>query len=105
LTKAQIVLAFSRALDESKFFPVPALLRDFGSIGDATAAEAKEELLRIVTAMRGAHGPKLRPILGKVKYGTEEEPLEADGIYRLSSGTGAVREAMSFLYCSSVSIR
>jgi hypothetical protein len=34
LTKEQLVQAFSRALDEAKLLPVPALLRDFASIGD-----------------------------------------------------------------------
>jgi hypothetical protein len=33
LTKPQLVRAFSRALDEARFLPVPALLRDFASIG------------------------------------------------------------------------
>jgi hypothetical protein len=34
LTPAEIVLAFSRAAMDCKFFPAPALLRDFASIGD-----------------------------------------------------------------------
>jgi hypothetical protein len=58
LTKEQIVQAFSRALDESKFFPVPALLRDFASVapsGDPIANEAREELFRIVKATRHNH--------------------------------------------------
>jgi hypothetical protein len=58
LTKEQLVLAFSRAAMECKHFPVPALLRDFASIGEPVAAEAKEELFRIVAAMRGQHGWK-----------------------------------------------
>jgi hypothetical protein len=48
LKKAQLVLAFSRALNEAEFFSVTALLRSFGSIGDPFAAEAREELFRIV---------------------------------------------------------
>jgi hypothetical protein len=35
---------------------------------------AREELRRIVAAMRGAHGPKLRDIPGRVLYGTEYRP-------------------------------
>jgi hypothetical protein len=41
--------------------------------GDAVVSEARAELFRIVAAMRvpraeDAHGPKLQPILGRVKY-------------------------------------
>jgi hypothetical protein len=79
LSQEQIVLAFSRAAMECKHFPVPALLRDFASIGEPVAAEAKQELIRIIQAMRGAHGPKLKPILGKLKYGTENCPRNAKG--------------------------
>lgn len=74
MTKEQLVRAFSRALDEARFLPVPALLRDFASIGEPIAVEAKEELFRIVAAMRGAHGPKLRDIPGRVLYGTVDSP-------------------------------
>jgi len=42
LSQAQIVLAFSRAAMECKHFPVPALLRDFASIGEPVAMEANE---------------------------------------------------------------
>jgi len=42
LSQAQIVLAFSRAATECKHFPVPALLRDFASIGEPVAMEANE---------------------------------------------------------------
>jgi hypothetical protein len=86
LTRQQLVQAFSRALDESKFFPVPALLRDFASVapsGDPVASEAREELFRIVAAMRvpqpKGHGPMLRPLPGRVLYGTEEDPRGEDG--------------------------
>jgi hypothetical protein len=34
------------------------LLRDFASSGDPVAAEAREELFRIVTAMRGKHASR-----------------------------------------------
>jgi hypothetical protein len=40
---------------ESKFFPSPATLRELAgapATGDATAAEAREELFRIVATMR-----------------------------------------------------
>jgi hypothetical protein len=53
LTRDQIVLAFSRAPDEAKFFPVPTLLRDFASVAprrDPIANEAREQLFRIVAA-------------------------------------------------------
>jgi hypothetical protein len=82
LKPSQVIQAFSRALDDSKFFPPPATLRELSGqtmTGDGVASEAREELFRIVGAMRGAHGPKLQPILGKVKYGTEVEPRKADG--------------------------
>jgi hypothetical protein len=42
LTKEQLVQAFSRALDEAKLLPVPALLRDFASIGKPVAVAANE---------------------------------------------------------------
>jgi hypothetical protein len=34
LTKEQLIQAFSGALDEARFLPVPALLHDFALIGD-----------------------------------------------------------------------
>jgi hypothetical protein len=43
LKKAQLVLAFSRALHEAEFFPVPALLRSFGSIGNPVMYGPEEE--------------------------------------------------------------
>ena len=61
LSQEQIVLAFSRAATECKFFPTPATLREYAGLvvsGDPIAAEAKAELVRIVTAMRGPHGPR-----------------------------------------------
>lgn len=82
MTREEIVLAFSRAQDECRFFPVPAILREFSGravTGDPIANEAKEGLLTIINAMRGKHGPKLRDILGKLKYGTEEAPRNAEG--------------------------
>jgi hypothetical protein len=60
LTPQEIVQAFSRAANESKFMRGPALLRDFASVApsdDPTTNEAREELFRIVTAMRGGHWP------------------------------------------------
>jgi hypothetical protein len=52
---SKIAQAFSRALDESMFFPPPATLREMAGqttmTGDAAAAEAKAELFRIVAAM------------------------------------------------------
>jgi hypothetical protein len=87
LTPAEVVQAFSRAAEELKFFPAPALLRDFASVapsGDPIANEAREELFRIVAAMRvprdkGGHGPKLQDIPGRVLYGTEEHPENEHG--------------------------
>jgi len=86
LTREELVLAFSRAQNELKFFPLPATLREYSgrpATGDPVAAEAKQELFRIVTAMRvpqpQGHGPKLRDILGRVLYGTEEKPLDEHG--------------------------
>ena len=52
LTREQVIQAFSRAAMECTHFPVPALLRDFALIGEPVAVEAKEELFRIVAAMR-----------------------------------------------------
>lgn len=47
--------------------------------GDPVAREAKEQLLYILEGMRSKHGPMLKPILGKVLYGTEEDPREENG--------------------------
>jgi hypothetical protein len=82
LTQEEIIQAFSRAHDELRFFPAPAILREFSGrpvTGDPIAAEAREEFQRILVAMRGKHGPKLRPILGRVLYGTEDDPKNAEG--------------------------
>src|SRR5205823_1759994 len=56
--------SLSRAAMECNHFPAPALLQGFASIGESVAVEAKEELFRIVVAMRGPHGPKLKDIPG-----------------------------------------
>jgi hypothetical protein len=82
LTQEEIIQAFSRAQDELRYFPVPAILREYSGrpvTGDPIAAEAREEFQRILVAMRGKHGPKLRPILGRVLYGTADEPRDAEG--------------------------
>lgn len=82
LNPSQLALAFSRATEECKFFPPPAILREFSgraADGDPIAHEAKEQLLYIIEGMRGKHGPMLKPILGKVLYGTEDDPREENG--------------------------
>jgi hypothetical protein len=82
LTQDEAILALSRAQEECKFFPPPATLLELSGravTGDPVAAEAREEFLRILTAMRGPHGPKLRPILGRVLYGTEDDPRDENG--------------------------
>jgi hypothetical protein len=86
LTPAQIIQPFSRALDECRFFPPPATLRELSGqtmTGDAVASEARTELFRIVAAMRipqpKGHGPKLKDIPGRVLYGTAEKPLDENG--------------------------
>jgi len=80
--REEIILAFSRATEECRFFPPPAILREYSgraADGDPIAREAKCELLAILTAMRGPYGPELRDIPGKVIYGTEQDPRGADG--------------------------
>lgn len=83
LTQAEIVLAFARASEECKaYFPSPATLREFSGravTGDPLAAEAKAELLKLIAGMRGPHGPMLKPILGPILYGTEDDPKDKDG--------------------------
>lgn len=83
LTVPQLLQAFSRATEECKYWPSPATLRELAGVpahGDPVAAEAKAELFRILTAMRGPHGLKLQPILGRILYGTEDDPKDADGV-------------------------
>ena len=61
-----VVLAFSRAMDECKYWPNPATFRELSGravTGDPVAAEAKDELVRILGAMRGPHWPEVKPIL------------------------------------------
>ena len=82
LSQSELVLAFSRAAMEAKFFPPPATVREFSgrsASGDPIANEAREELFRLVAGMHTKHGPKLKPIQGKVLYGTEDRPLDANG--------------------------
>jgi hypothetical protein len=82
LTQDEAILAFSRVQDEYRVFPAPATLRELSGravTGDPIAAEAKDELLQILAAMRGPHGPKLKPILGKILYGTEDCPRDEHG--------------------------
>jgi hypothetical protein len=82
LTQDEAILAFSRAQEECNFFPSPSTLRALSGravTGDPIAAEAKEGLLDILDAMRGKHGPKLQPILGRFLFGTEDNPKDANG--------------------------
>jgi hypothetical protein len=82
LNPAELIQAFSRAAMECKFFPNPATLREFSSrpvSGDPIAAEARAGLQHILCGMRGPHGLKLADIPGKVLYGTEVDPKDANG--------------------------
>lgn len=82
LSPNQLALAFSRATEECRFFPPPAILREFSgraADGDPVAREAKDELLRLFEGMRGPHGVGLKPIPGPVLYGTEADPRDEDG--------------------------
>jgi hypothetical protein len=63
----QIIQAFSRTLNESKFLPPPATLRELSGqtmTGDAVASEAEAELFKTVAAMRGKHAPRCASFLG-----------------------------------------
>lgn len=70
-TPEQCIQAFSRALDECRFFPRPSELRALASpgsvlgIGAQLDREAAEALSAVVQAMR-KHGPKLKAIPGRV---------------------------------------
>jgi hypothetical protein len=78
----QQITAFSRALEECRYFPSPSILREFSGravTGDPLAAEAKAELLKLIQGMRGPHGPMLKPIWGAVLYGSEDDPKDANG--------------------------
>jgi hypothetical protein len=82
LDQVEIIRAFTRASEECRFWPSPATLREFSGrpvSGDPIAAEAKAELLKLLEGMRGKHGPALKPILGKVLYGREDDPKDANG--------------------------
>jgi hypothetical protein len=56
LTKEQLSQAFSRALDEARFLPVPATLLELAgaTAGDVVPAETREELFRIALAKEAA---------------------------------------------------
>jgi hypothetical protein len=83
LDEQEIVRAFSRASEECKgFYPSPPTLREFSGrpvSGDPMAAEAKAELLKLLAGMRGPHGLMLKPIPGRILYGTEDDPKDAEG--------------------------
>ena len=56
LKQEEIILAFSRAATECRFFPSQATLREFSGrpvTGDLIAAEAKAELLYLCTSSTG----------------------------------------------------
>ena len=81
-SKEQIILAFSRAIEECKFFPSPSILREFSGLaafGNPLTTKARDQLICILTAMRGPHGPELRDIPGRVLYGTEDDPKDETG--------------------------
>jgi hypothetical protein len=59
--------------------PCSAISHQSAPSGDPLAELAKEELVRIIRAMRGEHGPKLRDIPGRVLYGTADKPLDEHG--------------------------
>jgi hypothetical protein len=80
--------SLSRRPDEARYFPHPATLRELSGqtmTDDAGASEAQGELFKIVAAMRGAHGPKLKDIPAR-DIGTDDSAkvcrrgLEAFGI-------------------------
>jgi hypothetical protein len=82
LTPSEIIMAFSRATEECRFFPPPAILREFSghaADGDPVAREAKVQLLYLLDGMRGPHDVTLKPVLGKVLYGTEDDPRDENG--------------------------
>ena len=80
-----IVQAFSRAAKENKLYANCATLGEYSGrpAGEPVAAKAKEKLFRIVAAMRGPHGSKLRDIAGRVLYGTAKKFLQTYGLRSL----------------------
>jgi hypothetical protein len=81
-TEEEIILGFSRALECCKYFPSPAILREYSGravTGDPVECAAKEQLLYLIAGMRGPHGPMLKPIPGPILYGTDADPKDAEG--------------------------
>lgn len=75
LTPQELVLAFSRAAEEDKFFPAPSRLRELCGrepVGDPVEREAVAALTVLLSKMR-AFGWELKPRLGRVLETTGED--------------------------------
>jgi hypothetical protein len=67
LSPTEIIQAFTRATEQAKFFPVPAILREYAGHGDdAIDLEAKNALVYMLKGMRTEHGTRLQALQGPV---------------------------------------
>lgn len=76
--------ALSQVMETSGFRPHIAEIRRAAGVNcgivDPVEEEAKAQLRYLLEGMRGPHGLELKPILGKVMYGTEKDPRDKDGM-------------------------
>ena len=80
LAEYGVLISLSSFADrDGMCWPSLETLADISNVEKKTAIRAIQRL-SILEAMRGKHGPKLQPILGKVIYGTEDDPKDKDGM-------------------------
>lgn len=76
--------AFRQVLKTSPFRPDIMEIRRAAGVNrgntDPVELEADAQLQVLIEGMRGPHGMELKPILGKVMYGTEKDPRDKDGM-------------------------
>lgn len=80
---ARFDVALQHVLSRSPYRPSIAEIRRAAgldcAIVDPVETECKAILRGIFGAMRGPHGPKLKEVRGKVLFGTEVDPKDANG--------------------------
>lgn len=74
LTPERCIEVFSRALEQSRFFPSPAELRAFAGLAEAVDSDALKALSEVLAAMR-LWGPELKPKPGAIKRDRDDDGL------------------------------
>lgn len=82
--EARFDAALTQVLDTATYRADIAEIRRAAGVNngivDPVEEDAKAQLRYLLEGMRGPHGMELKPVLGKVMYGTEKDPRGKDGM-------------------------